>query len=731
MTTSGQTRRRGRFGFVVGTVLAALMLAAVAYADNVANNLDTTIDGTAETMSLTVGGVSKTTVVYVLATTGAGDPESGCNLKNDASLSVNVSSSDPTKATVSPNQVTIDSCDLGNGKTITVTPVSAGSANITFSQAAFTGSNPQGTFVYNTATFTANVAAPADSTAPVGSVSIDGNAAYTTSTSVDLDLAATDAVGVTAFRVANGSDCSSASWQAVTSTTSFSHTVAHTLTSGDGSQTVCAQYKDAQGNVSATATDSIVLDTIAPLIQNAGVQSGTAGANGWYVSAIVNRFTATDGGSGLSAACSGSFPKDVSTGSAEGTGVTVSSGACSDLAGNTNAGISSAVFKIDLTDPSATLTASGTQGANGWFIGDVTVSTSGADLVSGPVSCTADRSQTTETTGEVFNGSCTNQAGLVGNAAPITVKLDKTAPSATLTASGTQGANGWFIGDVTVSTSGADLVSGPVSCTADRSQTTETPGEVFNGSCTNQAGLVGNAAPITVKLDKTNPSVAITSPVGGSSTIAASVTVSGTYSDAISGIATVKVNGASASLDSGSFSKMHALACGSNTITALGTDEAGRTSTDSTTVTRQCFGLQFFQPLDQSTSDPVMNKGKYGRVIPVKVRLSLAGGAALNDAALAANGWTLQIGVNGASCQSGAGTDDIEAYADAGQSAAGSNLFRWDPAAGQWIYNLDTKAPPGMTMTIGSCYRLDVYVSDGANKIVVSTSAYAVFQPTK
>ena len=654
MTTSGQTRRRGRFGFVVGTVLAALMLAAVAYADNVANNLDTTIDGTAETMSLTVGGVSKTTVVYVLATTGAGDPESGCNLKNDASLSVNVSSSDPTKATVSPNQVTIDSCDLGNGKTITVTPVSAGSANITFSQAAFTGSNPQGTFVYNTATFTANVAAPADSTAPVGSVSIDGNAAYTTSTSVDLDLAATDAVGVTAFRVANGSDCSSASWQAVTSTTSFSHTVAHTLTSGDGSQTVCAQYKDAQGNVSATATDSIVLDTIAPLIQNAGVQSGTAGANGWYVSAIVNRFTATDGGSGLSAACSGSFPKDVSTGSAEGTGVTVSSGACSDLAGNTNAGISSAVFKIDLTDPSATLTASGTQGANGWFIGDVTVSTSGADLVSGPVSCTADRSQTTETTGEVFNGSCTNQAG-----------------------------------------------------------------------------LVGNAAPITVKLDKTNPSVAITSPVGGSSTIAASVTVRGTYSDAISGIATVKVNGASASLDSGSFSKMHALACGSNTITALGTDEAGRTSTDSTTVTRQCFGLQFFQPLDQSTSDPVMNKGKYGRVIPVKVRLSLAGGAALNDAALAANGWTLQIGVNGASCQSGAGTDDIEAYADAGQSAAGSYLFRWDPAAGQWIYNLDTKAPPGMTMTIGSCYRLDVYVSDGANKIVVSTSAYAVFQPTK
>ena len=886
MATPEQTRRRGRLGFVVGTVLAVLMLTAVAYADTVANNLDTTIDATAETMNLTVGGAPQTTVIYVQPVTG-GDGETGCNLKNDASLKVNVSSLNPARATVSPSQVTLDDCGQSNGKTITVTPVSAGSATITFSQAAFTGSNPQGTFVYNTATFTANVAAPADGTAPTGSVSIDGNAAYTNSTSVDLGLAATDGVGVTAYRVANGSDCSSAPWQAVSSTTSFSQTVAHTLTAGDGNKAVCAQYKDAQGNISSTATDSIVLDTIAPTIQDAGVQSGTAGANGWYVSAVVNRFTATDGGgSGLSAACSASFPEDVSTGSNEGTGVTVSSGACSDLAGNTNPGISSGAFKIDLTDPSALLTASGTLGTNGWYTSNVTVSTNGADPVSGPVSCTAEQSQTTETAGQVFNGSCTNQAGLSTNAAPLmvkldktapsaalsvtagtlgangwytsdvtvatngtdsisnpvsctgdrsqsdettgevftgsctndaglstdaapltvkldksgpsavlavtagqagangwytsnvtvdtsgtdtisgpvtctpnqsqtsdtagqlfngsctndaglttnavplTVKLDKTAPSATLTATGTLGSNGWFIDNVAVDTSGADTISGPVTCTPSQSQTTETTGHVFNGSCTNQAGLIGNAAPVTVKLDKTNPSVAITSPVGGSTTIASSVTVSGTDSDSTSGIASVKVNGSGATLGSGTFSKSGvALACGSNTITVLATDNAGRTSTDSITVTRQCFGLQFLQPLDQSTSAPIMNKGKYGRVIPVKVLLSLAGGATLDGAALAANGWTLQIGVNGASCQSGAAADDIEAYADAGQSAGGSNLFRWDD--GQWIHNLDTKSPPGMTMTIGSCYRLDVYVSDGTNKVVVSTSAYAVFQPTK
>jgi hypothetical protein len=388
--------------------------------------------------------------------------------------------------------------------------------------------------------------------------------------------------------------------------------------------------------------------------------------------------------------------------------------------------------KLDKTAPSATLTATGTLGANGWYTSNVTVETTGADTISGPVTCTPTQSQTNETTGHEFSGSCTNGAGLIGAASPLTVKLDKTAPSATLTASGSQGTNGWFLDDVTVKTTGADTISGPVICTPDQSQTAETGGQTFNGSCANQAGLLGNATPLSVKLDKTNPSVAITSPAGETTTIAGSVTVSGTDGDAISGIAGVKVNGAAATLGAGTFTKTGiVLACGSNALGAVATDQAGRTSTHSITVTRQCFGLQFLQPLDQSTAAPIMNKGKYGRVIPVKVLLSLAGGTTLDSSALAGNGWTLQMGVNGASCSTGAGTDEIEAYADAGASAAGSNLFRWDSSARQWIYNLDTKAPPGMTMTVGSCYRLDVYVSDGSNKVLVSTATYAVFQPTK
>ena len=46
---------------------------------------------------------------------------------------------------------------------------------------------------------------------------------------------------------------------------------------------------------------------------------------------------------------------------------------------------------------------------------------------------------------------------------------------------------------------------------------------------------------------------------------------------------------------------------------------------------------------------------------------------------------------------------------------------------GQIIYNLDTRAPAGVTMVIGQCYRLDAYL----NGAKLSYSRYAVFQPTK
>jgi hypothetical protein len=240
--------------------------------------------------------------------------------------------------------------------------------------------------------------------------------------------------------------------------------------------------------------------------------------------------------------------------------------------------------------------------------------------------------------------------------------------------------------------------------------------------------------------------VAITAPSTGYITVAPTIIVSGTASDMPSGIDTVKVNGGPAAVYSvgppGTWTSFYDLACGTNTLTALATDMAGRTTpSNSITVTRVCIGsLTYYQPLDQSTgTTPTINMGKFGRVIPVKVTgtISLGGSpVAMTDSLLAANGLTLRIGVNGATCSNGAPSDAVETYADAGTANDGTNIFRWSTS--QWIYNLDTGKAPSVVMTIGKCYRLDVYLQDaGGTKVLVSTgptpgtNPYVIFQPTK
>ena len=108
-----------------------------------------------------------------------------------------------------------------------------------------------------------------DTSAPTGSISINGDATYTKSTSVTLTLSATDNAGVTGYYISNSSTKPSASvsgWTSITSTTSYSANVSYTLSSGDGSKTMYVWYKDNSGNVSSSASDSIILDTTAPTI---------------------------------------------------------------------------------------------------------------------------------------------------------------------------------------------------------------------------------------------------------------------------------------------------------------------------------------------------------------------------------------------------------------------------------------------------------------------------------
>ena len=104
---------------------------------------------------------------------------------------------------------------------------------------------------------------------PVGSISINNGNAYTNSPAVLLNLSATDNVGVVGYYLSSNDMTPSSAdigWVAVTSAPGYSETVSHTLSSGEGSKTVYVWYKDSDGNISSTASDSIVVDTTAPVV---------------------------------------------------------------------------------------------------------------------------------------------------------------------------------------------------------------------------------------------------------------------------------------------------------------------------------------------------------------------------------------------------------------------------------------------------------------------------------
>jgi hypothetical protein len=100
-----------------------------------------------------------------------------------------------------------------------------------------------------------------DTTAPTGTMSVNGGAAYAASTSATVNSAVSDALsGVHQMSVDAGSGYGS--W------ITYAASSAVTLPSGDGTKTVNVKYKDDAGNV-VTLTDTIVLDTVAPTFGSA------------------------------------------------------------------------------------------------------------------------------------------------------------------------------------------------------------------------------------------------------------------------------------------------------------------------------------------------------------------------------------------------------------------------------------------------------------------------------
>lgn len=112
-----------------------------------------------------------------------------------------------------------------------------------------------------------------DITPPAGSISINKEAYYTNSSTITLNLSASDDIGIMGYYLSTNPIVPSAltpGWISVPPyaayTEKFTEDVPFTLSDGDGRITVYVWYKDAAGNVSDKSSDSIMLDTTPPSI---------------------------------------------------------------------------------------------------------------------------------------------------------------------------------------------------------------------------------------------------------------------------------------------------------------------------------------------------------------------------------------------------------------------------------------------------------------------------------
>lgn len=127
-----------------------------------------------------------------------------------------------------------------------------------------------------------------DRASPTGTITVNSDDPYTQVRAVTLALAATDVgTGIAQMRLANGSTYGD--WEPYAASKSW------TLPTGNGVKTVCVQYKDWAGNISAQYCDTIIYDTVAPT-GSVSIDSGAQYAN---TATVLLTLLANDGGSGV------------------------------------------------------------------------------------------------------------------------------------------------------------------------------------------------------------------------------------------------------------------------------------------------------------------------------------------------------------------------------------------------------------------------------------------------
>lgn len=291
------------------------------------------------------------------------------------------------------------------------------------------------------------------------------------------------------------------------------------------------------------------------------------------------------------------------------------------------------IIGVDNDAPVITATASPSPNAAGWNKTNVTVTFVCSDATSPVASCPAPQTVTTEGANQIISGTATDAAGN-SSTTSVTLNIDKTPPAVTAAVSPAPNAAGWNNSNVTVSFTCSDSLSGVASCPSPVTVTTEGANQAISGTATDVAGNTTSTS-ATVNLDKTPPTISISSPANGATFTSSTVAVTGSVSDALSGVSAVTCDGAPAIAQSGSFSCSITLTPGSNTITTQATDVAGNSSSATENVTLQNASppvINSFSPTSAAVGAEIALTGSNftanGTATP-QVTLSQQGGATL------------------------------------------------------------------------------------------------------
>ncbi len=442
---------------------------------------------------------------------------------------------------------------------------------------------------------------------------------------------------------------------------------------------------DNAGNTAAPAqVGPIRIDRTAPVIT--GSRTPDANTHGWNNADVTVSFTCTESGT----VSSGIAVDDAAgaTVSTEGADQSVTNtGSCSDKAGNVAVPRTVGGISIDKTVPTIVPSRTPAANANGWNNTDVTVSFSCADTDGGSGipdgTVVTGGTVTGETAGASVSstGDCVDKAG--NAAAPATVsdiKIDRTAPVVTGSASPASNASGWNTTDVTVSFSCAE--TGPVVSGIDTDtvagRTLSTDGanlSVTNiGACADKAGNAAASATVGgINLDETSPSLApavTPNPV----VLNGSATAGANASDGMSGVA------------SSGCGPVDTSSVGSRSVTCTAADVAGNTAVGTAgyqvvyAASGACLGSAghaILQPINADGSSVF----KLGSTVPAKFRVCDANGNSIGTAGLV-------TGFKLVSKQSVGGTVAVNEDV---VSTTPDSAFRWDATAQQWIFNIATK----------------------------------------